>query len=158
MLDRLADKEQRRRPSDKGLAVRAAELSARYLDGRAQPTSVRWSSRQGRRWGSCTLPDKSIRISTRVRGMPSWVLDYVLLHELAHTLHPGHGPGFWALLEPYPRTERSRGFLDGYSFARDTPGDDEDNGCDDGLDDADSSDGNDVDWEENDVGCDADAT
>ncbi len=119
MLDRLADKERRRRPSDDELVARAAELSTKYLDGRAHPTSVRWSSNQGRRWGSCTLIDGSIRISTRVQGMPEWVLDYVLLHELAHLLHAGHGPGFWALLEAYPRTERAKGFLEGVSFSRD---------------------------------------
>ena len=50
--------------------------------------------------------------------MPAYVIDYVLLHELAHLLVPGHGPAFWALLESYPRTERARGFLDGWSDAR----------------------------------------
>lgn len=49
--------------------------------------------------------------------MPSWVLDYVLLHELAHLLEPRHGPAFWALLESYPRTERARGYLEGISAA-----------------------------------------
>ncbi|WP_426311188.1 YgjP-like metallopeptidase domain-containing protein [Cellulosimicrobium sp. E-16] len=119
MLDRLADSERRRRPSDDELERRALELSEKYLDGRAHPTSVRWSGNQDRRWGSCTLIDGTIRISTRVRGMPPWVLDYVLLHELAHLLHAGHGPGFWKLLESYPRTDRARGFLEGVSFARD---------------------------------------
>jgi hypothetical protein len=45
--------------------------------------------------------------------MPSWVLDYVILHELTHLLQPGHGAEFWSLLESYPRTERARGYLDG---------------------------------------------
>ena len=116
MLLRLATQERRRRPSDDELVSRAAELSARYLQGRAVPTSVRWSSNQGRRWGSCTPSDGSIRISDRVRGMPRWVLDYVLLHELTHLLHPGHGPEFWAELDAYPRTQRARGFLEGYSY------------------------------------------
>jgi predicted metal-dependent hydrolase len=49
--------------------------------------------------------------------MPSWVLDYVLLHELAHLLVPGHGAKFWALLEPYGRTERARGYLEGVAAA-----------------------------------------
>jgi predicted metal-dependent hydrolase len=53
-----------------------------------------------------------------LRGVPPWVLDYVLLHELAHLLEPGHGPAFWALLESYPRTERARGYLEGLSAAR----------------------------------------
>lgn len=119
MLARLEDKERRRRPSDGELVERARGLSAKYLDGRAHPTSVSWSAQQGRRWGSCTLVDGSIRISTRVQGMPEWVLDYVLLHELAHLLHAGHGPDFWRLLEAYPRTDRARGFLEGVSFVQD---------------------------------------
>lgn len=121
MVTRLAAQEQRRRPSDQRLAARAAELSERYLGGQARPTSVAWSGNQGRRWGSCTPSEGTIRISTRVRGMPRWVLDYVLLHELAHLLHAGHGPQFWALLAGYPRTERARGFLEGYAFASDEP-------------------------------------
>jgi hypothetical protein len=118
MLARLEAKEQRRRPSDAELEHRAVELSERYLGGRAKPSSVRWSSQQEHRWGSCTLLDGSIRISDRVRGMPGWVLDYVVLHELAHLLHAGHGPEFWALLDAYPRTERARGYLEGVSFAK----------------------------------------
>lgn len=121
MVSRLAAQEQRRRPSDDQLARRAAELSARYLGGRARPASVAWSSRQGRRWGSCTPSEGSIRISTRAKGMPGWVLDYVLLHELAHLLHSGHGPEFWALLDAYPSTERAKGFLEGFTFVADRP-------------------------------------
>lgn len=117
MVTRLASQEQRRRPSDDELATRAAELSARYLGGKARPASVTWSSNQGRRWGSCTSIDGTIRISDRVRGMPAWVLDYVLMHELTHLLHAGHGPEFWATLAVYPRTERARGFLEGVAFA-----------------------------------------
>ncbi|WP_336923804.1 YgjP-like metallopeptidase domain-containing protein [Aquipuribacter sp. SD81] len=117
MVTRLGASERRRRPSDSELVVRAAELSRRYLEGRALPTSVRWSGRQGQRWGSCTPSDGTIRISERAKGLPAWVLDYVLLHELAHLLEPSHGPGFWQLLAPYPRTERARGFLEGYDTA-----------------------------------------
>ena len=61
MVARLEDKERRRRPSDQELMDRAGELSAKYLDGQAKPSSVRWSSNQGRRWGSCTLLDGSIQ-------------------------------------------------------------------------------------------------
>jgi predicted metal-dependent hydrolase len=117
MVSRLGEKEARRRPSDTELAARAGALSRRYLQGRALPTSVRWSDQQNQRWGSCTPADGTIRISDRVKGLPEWVLDYVLLHELAHLLEPSHGPGFWQLLAPYPRTERARGFLEGYDTA-----------------------------------------
>jgi len=118
MVERLAARERRRRPSDETLLRRSHELSAAYLGGRAVPSSVRWADNQTTRWGSATLPDGAIRISTRVQGMPPWVLDYVLLHELAHLIHPGHGPSFWKLLDSYPQCERARGFLDGVAFAQ----------------------------------------
>ena len=130
MTRRLADKERRRRPSDAVLLARATELSRTYLGGLARPSSVRWASNQNTRWGSCTPADGSIRISDRVKGTPSWVLDYVLLHELAHLLEAGHGPRFWRLLEAYPRTERARGYLEGLAAARDLPVRDDDDGLD----------------------------
>lgn len=125
MVARLRAQERRRRPGDAQLQARAEELSQRYLGGLARPTSVTWSTHQNARWGSCTPADATIRLSTRLQGMPAWVIDYVLLHELAHLLEQGHGPGFWKLLEAYPRTERARGFLDGYATAeaRDRPDD-----------------------------------
>lgn len=113
MLARVTASEQRRRRSDGDLLTRAAHLSAAYLGGRARPASVRWVSNQESRWGSCTPAEGSIRISDKVRGMPGWVLDYVLLHELAHLIEPGHGPAFWNLLSGYPRLERARGYLQG---------------------------------------------
>jgi Protein of unknown function DUF45 len=118
MLARLSAQDRRRRPGDADLAARAVELSRRYLGGLAQPLSVAWAGNQNTRWGSCTPADRSIRLSTRLQGMPSWVIDYVLLHELAHLIEQGHGATFWRLLEGYPRTERARGFLEGFAAAR----------------------------------------
>lgn len=117
MLGRLAAQEARRKPSDEVLERRAAELSRAYLGGRARPVSVTWSSRQGKRWGSCTPADRTIRISDRLQGMPGWVLDYVLVHEMVHLLHAGHGPRFWTEVAAFPHTERARGYLDGYAHA-----------------------------------------
>lgn len=113
MMLRLAAGDKRRRPSDEQLLVRAADLSRRFLGGLAKPVSIAWVTNQNSRWGSCTPADGTIRISGRVKGMPSWVLDYVILHELAHLIQPGHGEEFWSLLERYPRTERARGYLEG---------------------------------------------
>ncbi|WNI17894.1 M48 metallopeptidase family protein [Actinacidiphila sp. ITFR-21] len=113
MLEKLAAQESRRMPGDDELAARAERLSEQYLHGRAVPDTVRWVTNQNSRWGSCTPAEASIRLSHRLRGMPEYVIDYVLLHELAHLLVPGHGPLFWKLLESYPRTERARGYLEG---------------------------------------------
>ncbi|GAA2492453.1 M48 family metallopeptidase [Terrabacter carboxydivorans] len=117
MVARVAASEQRRQRSDGDLEQRALELSRAHLGGRAVPTSVRWVSNQNSRWGSCTPAEGSIRLSDKLRGMPGWVVDYVLLHELAHLLQPGHGPEFWELLRGYPRLERARGYLQGVSAA-----------------------------------------
>jgi len=119
MVARLSAQDRRRRPPDADLMLRASELSRRYLDGVARPVSVSWVANQHSRWGSCTPADRTIRLSTRLRGMPSWVIDYVLVHELAHLIEQGHGPRFWALVESYPRTERARGYLEGFTAARD---------------------------------------
>lgn len=119
MVSRLARKT--RRPHDRDLARRADDLSARYLRSLARPTSVAWTDRQNTRWGSCTPADGSIRLSHRLQTMPTWVQDYVLLHELAHLIEPSHGPAFWALLGAYPRTERARGYLEGFQAGRDGP-------------------------------------
>lgn len=118
----------RRRPaSDEALAEHAAGLSARFLGGRAVPSSVRWVGNQNSRWGSATPADGTIRLSDKLRPMPQWVIDYVLLHELAHLLVPSHNAAFWRLLEAYPETQRAKAFLEGVAFATarplpDTPG------------------------------------
>jgi len=119
-----------RRSGDAALGRRAAELSREYLGGRARPAAVRWVGVMRTQWASCTPSTGTIRLSAALRELPGWVQDYVLLHELAHLIVPGHGPRFWALLQSYPRTERARGYLDGVSaaaglsFADDLQGDD----------------------------------
>ncbi len=105
------------RRGDDELTRRCAELAARYLPGARLPVSVRWVTSMRHRWASCTPLDASIRVSARLREVPAWVLDYVLVHELVHLEVPGHGPDFWALVARYPRTERARGYLDGVSAA-----------------------------------------
>jgi predicted metal-dependent hydrolase len=121
MLARLQRSETRRRSparaSDAALLARCTELSARHLGGNAVPTSVRWVPPMRTRWASCTPVDGTIRVSERLREVPSWVLDYVLVHELTHLLVPGHGPDFWELVRDYPRTDRAVGYLEGLSAA-----------------------------------------
>jgi predicted metal-dependent hydrolase len=120
MLARLAAREERVQRSDNELAVRARRLTARYLSDHAHtvaPASVRWVTNQNGRWGSCTPDDGTIRISHRIQEMPDWVIDYVLLHELAHLVVPSHSTRFWRLVNRYPKAERARGYLEGISAA-----------------------------------------
>lgn len=76
-----------------------------------RPDAIRWVSNQGRRWGSCTLGDGTVRLSDRMADFPTWVVDYVVVHELAHLVHADHSPAFWALVARYPLAERARGYL-----------------------------------------------
>lgn len=91
------------------LVGRATQLARRY--GLPMPESVAWSDRQKQRWGSCSTSEGRIRISTRLADVPEWVLDSVLVHELAHLVEPGHGPGFRELVGRYELTERATGYL-----------------------------------------------
>ena len=115
MVARLERAEGRKRRSDQQLLKRARQLSDEYLGGLAQPESVRWVSNQTARWGSCTPGDASIRLSERLQGMPSWVVDYVLVHELAHLLEHGHNESFWGWVDRFPHAEKAKGYLLGYS-------------------------------------------
>ena len=101
--------------SDDDLVVRARELATAH--DLPEPVTVRWVRNQRSRWGSCTPADGSIRLSHRLQPMPSWVVDYVLVHELAHLVEPGHDARFHALVARYPRTERAVGYLEGYAAA-----------------------------------------
>jgi predicted metal-dependent hydrolase len=117
MVARIERKESRRKPSDDELLARAAALNDTWLGGLATPGSVRWVSNQKSRWGSCTPGDRSIRLSVRLQQMPAWVVDYVLIHELAHLLEPGHDANFWAWVDKYPQAEKAKGYLLGWSAA-----------------------------------------
>ncbi|MBV7411753.1 M48 family metallopeptidase [Dermabacteraceae bacterium TAE3-ERU27] len=119
MLARIEAKEELRKLGDEELLARARHLVDTYLDSRAYPVSVTWSKRQHTTWGTCTPSDATIRLASVLQTMPDWVIDYVLVHELTHLLHPDHSEEFWALVARYPRSERARGYLDGYAAARD---------------------------------------
>jgi predicted metal-dependent hydrolase len=103
---------------DEALAARAHELAATYLapalDQMPEPTAVSWVTNQQQRWGSCTPSTGLIRLSHRLQPLPAWVVDYVLLHELAHLVEPTHSDRFWSLVGRYPAAEKAKGYLEGY--------------------------------------------
>jgi predicted metal-dependent hydrolase len=121
MVRRLERSEARRRSpartGDEALRRRSVEQSRRIHEGRAEPTTVRWVPTKSTRWASCTPADGTIRVSERLRDAPAWVVDYVLIHELAHLLEHGHDAAFWAWVRRYPKTERAMGYLEGLSAA-----------------------------------------
>jgi predicted metal-dependent hydrolase len=91
------------------LQERATTLARRY--DLPQPASVRWVDGMHTRWGSCTPSTGAIRLSTALAAYPDWVVDYVVVHELAHLREVGHTPAFWRLVARYPMAERARGYL-----------------------------------------------
>ena len=50
-------------------------------------------------------------MASRLAQFPEWVLDFVLMHELAHLVQSDHGPAFTEMLDRYPLAERARGYL-----------------------------------------------
>ena len=131
MVEALSRRMMRHRPllhtSDDELALRARVLGQRYLDG-VEPASIRWATNQTKRWGSCTIQTREIRISERLRVAPDWVLDAVIVHELAHLLEHHHNARFRQLENRYPRRREADLFLDGYALGLHMPdaGEDED--------------------------------
>ncbi len=63
------------------------------------------------RWGSCTVKD-NININWKLIKAPMFVIDYIIVHELAHLLEANHTPRFWNILRTHvPQMEKAREWL-----------------------------------------------
>ncbi len=106
---------------------RARERLVQWLKGNAKriltAETARWAARMGvtyqsvgissakTRWGTCTA-DNRIRYTFRLLYLPKEIIEYVIVHELAHTLHKNHGRAFWGTVERYePHWKDKRKFL-----------------------------------------------
>lgn len=121
MVRKVLDREARSGAprGDDELLVRALRLADTHLapavGHRPEPAAVSWVTNQQQRWGSCTPSTKVIRLSHRLQVMPSWVVDYVLVHELAHLVEATHSTRFWRLVDRYPDAAKAKGYLEGYA-------------------------------------------
>lgn len=85
------------------LALRAREMGVKFerVFIRAQRT----------RWGSCSRR-KNLSFNWRLVMAPPEVLDYLVVHELAHLIEPNHSMKFWLIVRSYcPRYEQHRAWL-----------------------------------------------
>jgi predicted metal-dependent hydrolase len=110
MRKRFERRLQRSVPSDERLDRRAHALNDRHFGGRLRWTSIGFAEML-HQWGSCSFTVGAIRIATRATALPEWVLDYLLVHELAHLEHSNHWAAFREMENRYPLAERARGYL-----------------------------------------------
>ena len=90
-----AEKEARRRDLKRRIAERLPyieEVTGLYSNG--------WTVRDMHtRWGSCNTSTHHLNFSLMLATRTDEELDYVILHELVHTVVPGHGPDFYAMMD-----------------------------------------------------------
>lgn len=70
-------------------------LFAGVLDGRRPVLKVR---QMKTRWGVCAPAKRQITLNLRLAEKPRAAVEYVVLHEYAHFVHPDHSPAFWAVV------------------------------------------------------------
>lgn len=100
-----------RAESDRLLLERAKQLDTEYFSGNARPADARFSSRLTSSFGNANLHTGVIQVAERLRQSPQWVIDYLLIHEMAHLIAPGHSAEFWRLVDRYRYAERAKGYL-----------------------------------------------
>ena len=88
------------------VAERVNELNRKYFAKSINSIRLKYNTSN---WGSCSTQG-NINISVRLMFAPDEVIDYVLIHELAHLVHADHSPRFWRVVEKidptYPDKEK----------------------------------------------------
>jgi len=115
LVERLLTQRPQNAAGDAALEERARVLAGLYNND-VQPKSVRWVNNQQARWASCSPGSREIRVSSRLRQCPEWVIDAVLVHELAHLQEADHSPRFYEIANRHVRQDDSELFLDGYAL------------------------------------------
>ncbi|HVB50154.1 MAG TPA: M48 family metallopeptidase [Acidimicrobiales bacterium] len=115
LVERLLTQRPQSSAGDAALEERAKVLAELYNDS-VMPASVRWVSNQQARWASCSPASREIRVSSRLRQCPEWLIDAVLVHELAHLQEADHSARFYEIAHRHPRQDDSALFLDGYAL------------------------------------------
>jgi hypothetical protein len=115
LVERLLTQRPQNAGGDAALEERARVLADMFNDA-VMPASVRWVKNQQARWASCSPASREIRVSSRLRQCPEWVIDAVLVHELAHLQEADHSAKFYEIANRHPRQNDSELYLDGYAL------------------------------------------
>jgi predicted metal-dependent hydrolase len=114
---RLVRRERAKTVNSENDALALAQKVARRFPNSPAVEAARFSTNQSARWGSYSMKTGTVHLNAALRQMPSWVLEAVVAHELAHVFHPNHSDEFWELLRSVcPKTDRARAFLEGVSW------------------------------------------
>lgn len=85
------------------VAMHARNLGVTYKDAKIGNGKYRW--------GSCT-PCDNVILNWRLVKAPMFVIDYVVVHELAHLIEQNHTPRFWNILKAQaPSMEKAKSWL-----------------------------------------------
>lgn len=85
----------------------------KYFD--IKPSDIKVKE-QKKRWASCTVKQE-LMFNWRCSMAPSWVLDYIVVHEMCHMMHMNHSKEFWNLLERImPDYQKKRDWLKVYGI------------------------------------------
>ena len=116
MIAMVLRREAKERKTDDQLMQIALELLSKLLpEFEIKPASINWRN-MSERWGSCTTDDRNIRISDRLIGAPTYVLNYIIFHELIHLKVPGHDQDFKNYLHRFDDQLRAEAFLEGFEI------------------------------------------
>lgn len=97
-------------------------VARKYITSRAEtlsealllPYNKLYIRSQKRKWGNCSS-EKNISINWRLIKAPEFVIDYVIIHELCHTVIMNHSAHFYTMLRSHcPDCEAAQNWLDRY--------------------------------------------